>query len=71
MNGSYVICQSAGETVQGEGIHANILIIDESSRVSDYVMANRILPMTGSFLKNKIIKIPILIIRVLINYKII
>lgn len=57
MNGSYVICQSAGETVQGEGIHANILIIDESSRVSDYVMANRILPMTGSFLKNKIIKI--------------
>lgn len=36
---------------------ANDMLVHNSSKVSDYVMANRILPMTGSFTKNKIIKI--------------
>ncbi len=56
-NGAYVLCQSAGETVQGEGYHFQVIVIDEAQRVSDFTYSNRILPMTGSFTKNKIIKI--------------
>jgi len=56
-NGSYILCQSAGETTQGEGYHFPVMVLDESQKISDFVWSNRLLPMTGSFIKNKIIKI--------------
>lgn len=59
MNKSYMLALSAAETSQQEGWHFDVVVCDESHRISNIAMTQRILPMLGSKKIFKLIKIGI------------
>lgn len=55
LNGSTIQAQSAAEETEGEGFHYDIVVIDESQRVSSFSYGQRIAPMVSSSAIGKII----------------
>jgi hypothetical protein len=55
LNGSSIQAQSAAEETEGEGFHYDIVVIDESQRVSSFSYGQRIAPMVSSSAIGKII----------------
>ena len=56
-NGSTILAQSAAEETEGEGFHGDVLVIDESQRVSDFSFSQRLAPMISSSSIGKIIQL--------------
>lgn len=56
-NGSYIIAQSAAVETQGEGLHGDLLVVDESQRVPSLSFSQRMVPMLASSRIAKIIQL--------------
>jgi len=56
-NKSSILAQSAAQETEGEGYHFDILVCDESQRISDFSFSQRLAPMISSSSIGKIIQL--------------
>lgn len=56
-NGSWMVGQSANEVSMTEGLHVDLVCCDESQKISDLSISQKILPMIASSRVSKVIKL--------------